>query len=256
MTYLQFHLVFLLPPICALAWFARPTAGVPGRTANDDRRAAAGLAAIVVLAVAYTTPWDNHLVATGVWGYPDDRVAFTLGHVPIEEYAFFVLQPVLAGLLLFLLARRGHGGEAMAAAPLSRRDRWSARAAGTAAYLGLAGWGATLLSSPSGTYLGSILLWAAPVGALQWAVGGHELAGRWRLWVPAAIAPTLYLWAADRAALALGIWWISPELTTGVHLWGLPVEEAVFFAVTNLMVVQGLLLFLVMVPGWGRRWTR
>jgi lycopene beta-cyclase len=63
--------------------------------------------------------------------------------------------------------------------------------------------------------------------------------------VAAAVAvPTLYLWAADRVALALGIWSIAPEHITGVHLFGLPLEEAVFFLVTNVLVVQGVLLFL------------
>ena len=46
----------------------------------------------------------------------------------------------------------------------------------------------------------------------------------------------------DRLAIGLGIWEISPQYTTGWHLFGLPIEEAVFFLITNLMVVQGLAL--------------
>ena len=45
-------------------------------------------------------------------------------------------------------------------------------------------------------------------------------------------------------ALALEIWWINPALTTGLKPFGLPVEEAVFFLVTNLMVISGLTLAL------------
>lgn len=247
MTYLQFHLVFLLPPIAALLVLARRRgAGAPG-----VGRVRAAFAAIVVLAVAYTTPWDNALVARGVWGYPPERVAFTLGYVPIEEYTFFVLQPILTGLALLATARPG------ALLPSARpgTDGGWARGLGTGAFLALASFGALALREPAGTYLGLILAWAAPIGALQWAVGGHELAARWRSWLPAVVGSTLYLWAADRAALALGIWWISPELTTGAHLLGLPVEEATFFLITNLMVVQGLVLFLTMVPAWRRRWA-
>lgn len=44
----------------------------------------------VVLAVVYTAPWDNYLVATGVWSYnPGLVTGVTLGWVPIEEYTFF-----------------------------------------------------------------------------------------------------------------------------------------------------------------------
>ncbi|MDZ7799619.1 MAG: lycopene cyclase domain-containing protein [Trueperaceae bacterium] len=248
MTYLQFHLVFLLPPIVALFLLTRRR--LRG-TALGASRVVTAFAAIVVLALAYTTPWDNALVARGVWGYPDGRVLFTLGYVPIEEYAFFVLQPILTGLALLVLA--GPGPLAPRARPAPCAALW--RVLGASGFLALGGVGAALLTTQAGTYLGMILAWAGPVGALQWAVGGHELAARGRSWLPAVAVSTLYLWAADRAALALGIWWISPELTTGVHLLGLPVEEATFFLVTNLMVVQGLVLFLAMVPRREWRWA-
>lgn len=109
-TYLQFHLVFVLPWIAVLGVMAlraraagRPVAGA---RAPSDRVAWLALAAHVAVALLYTTPWDNYLVARGVWGYPEGRVWFTVGYVPIEEYLFFVLQTVLAGLTLFALLRR------------------------------------------------------------------------------------------------------------------------------------------------------
>ncbi|MBN8501714.1 MAG: lycopene cyclase domain-containing protein, partial [Sphingomonadales bacterium] len=55
----------------------------------------------VVIAVVYTTPWDNYLVATRVWWYnPGLVTGFVIGYVPIEEYTFFVLQTVLMPLIL------------------------------------------------------------------------------------------------------------------------------------------------------------
>ena len=54
-------------------------------------------------------------------------------------------------------------------------------------------------------------------------------------------AATIYLWAADRAAIGLNIWRISPLHATGWNLWGLPVEEAGFLRVRTLLVLQGLL---------------
>ena len=52
-----------------------------------------------MVAVLYTTPWDNYLVATGVWWYDPHLVAgLVLGWVPIEEYTFFILQTLAMGL--------------------------------------------------------------------------------------------------------------------------------------------------------------
>ncbi len=59
------------------------------------------------LAVVYTTPWDNYLVATRVWYY-DPRLVLNiqLGFVPLEEYLFFILQTLLTGLFVFWLWKR------------------------------------------------------------------------------------------------------------------------------------------------------
>ncbi|MCW2778936.1 MAG: lycopene cyclase domain protein, partial [Frankiales bacterium] len=46
---------------------------------------------LAAVAVAWTAPWDEHLVRTGVWSYGPDRVLAVLGSVPVEEYAFVVL---------------------------------------------------------------------------------------------------------------------------------------------------------------------
>ena len=48
----------------------------------------------------------------------------------------------------------------------------------------------------------------------------------------------------DRVAIGLGIWDITNRFSLGADPLGLPVEEAVFFLFTNLLVVQGAMLFL------------
>lgn len=61
------------------------------------------------MALLYTGPWDNLLIGNGVWSYGRDRViGITIGAVPIEEYAFYILQVAATGLLtiLLLLARQ------------------------------------------------------------------------------------------------------------------------------------------------------
>lgn len=231
MTYLAFHLCFILPPILLLLFVPpRPLTGA-------SRWTVVALPAIALLAVVYTTPWDNHLVRIGVWGYGADRVMGTIGYVPIEEYALFVLQPVLTGLWLYRVS---------AGRTWSRLERGHLRprlivAAGLIAVAVVA---ALLLLWQSTTYLGLILTWSLPVLALQWGWGGGIFARSGRVMAVAVAVPTLYLWAADRIAIGLGVWEISSRYTTGITVFGLPVEEAVFFLATNIMVVQGLVAIL------------
>jgi putative membrane protein len=242
-TYLQFHLIFTLPWLAVLAVGAlratragRALAGPEGR---GTRFAGLALVAHLVIAFVYTTPWDNYLVARRVWGYPEGRVLATIGWVPVEEYAFFLIQTAGTGLLLFWLLRRRRWSRF--AGPLP--DAWI-RWGGAGALLMLAALGAAALSWPRGTYLGLITAWALPVLALQWGFGGDLLIRRWRLVAVAVALPTGWLWVADRIAIGQGIWWISESLTTGLRPLGLPVEEALFFLVTNLLVVFGLTMAL------------
>ena len=91
MTYLEFLGIFLVPPIAGLLILER------GRL---PRRLAWQLGAIVAVAVAYTAPWDRVLIVQSVWSYPAAKVAGqTVLRVPLEEYGFYALQVVLAGLV-------------------------------------------------------------------------------------------------------------------------------------------------------------
>jgi lycopene cyclase domain-containing protein len=99
LTYAQFLLVCVVPPIVVLAiWLRR----------RMSRRWALGVAAVCALAVAYTGPWDHFIIEQGVWSYPPGRVLGpTIGNVPVEEYAFFLLQVTLTSLgLLAFTGRR------------------------------------------------------------------------------------------------------------------------------------------------------
>lgn len=229
MTYLTFHLVFILPPILLLA-VASVARLRKGRTQPFGR----WIALLCAIAFVYTTPWDNYLVAHEIWWYSVDRVIGTIGYVPIEEYAFFLLQPILAGLWLALLPVR---------TTTERVGGRAARVAGGLASSLIAAAGVVMLGYERTLYLGLILAWAFPIVAGQWAWHGDVFMRHFRRLLIGVLVPTLYLWIADRIAIGLEIWIISPRYTTGLSLFGLPVEEAVFFLITNLMVVQGLLMF-------------
>src|SRR5215207_5074988 len=109
MTYFTFLLRFLIPPLllAAAITFYDWRRGKSLPAALHGWSPWAALLVHVALAVIYTTPWDNYLVATGVWWYnPQLVTGIVFGYVPLEEYTFFVLQNLLTGLWLLLLARR------------------------------------------------------------------------------------------------------------------------------------------------------
>jgi len=191
------------------------------------------------MALVYTTPWDNYLIWRDVWHYGTGRVVGTIGYVPVEEYLFFLLQPILTGLWLYWLF--AHKVE-----PIQQQHSTIVRTTGTVFWVALSIAGALMLRWSPGVYLGLILVWAGPVLALQWVIGATQLWARKRTWLYGTLVPTLYLWLADRIAIGQGIWSITEAYTTGLHLFGLPLEEATFFLVTNLLVVQGLLLLLLL----------
>jgi lycopene cyclase domain-containing protein len=233
MTYLQFLLVFLAPPIAVLlVTQPRPLAGVGGW------RGWLSLPLVCLIAFAYTTPWDNYLVYRGVWGYGQERVLATIGYVPVEEYLFFLVQPILTGLFLYALLARWRPPETQATA--------RARMGGAAVYLAATLAGVVLLASrwDPGLYLGLILAWAGPVLLGLWLYAGPYIWRQRRVFLVATLFPTVYLWVADRIAIGLGIWYISDAYSLNLDPLGLPIEEATFFLVTNLLVVQGVLLFL------------
>ena len=229
MSYLQFHIVFTLPALI----FMR--AIQPRAVFSDKRKANVSVLLIAVIAFLYTTPWDNYLVANDIWSYGANRVWGIMWHVPFEEYAFFLIQTLITGLWTFWLL---HRPRTQVDAPTSITPQL----VGAGFFVIVTFAGVWWLQAASTTYLGLITTWAAPVLALQWGVGGHHLWRMRNLVAAACAAPTLYLCIADAIAIQNGVWVISENTSTGIMIGVLPIEEAIFFVVTNLLVVQGVLL--------------
>jgi lycopene cyclase domain-containing protein len=184
-------------------------------------------------------------VATGVWWYDLALVTgLTLGWVPIEEYTFFVLQPILGGLWLAFLARRlelreGPSSLGDGRSPAALRI-WLPILLGVV-WLGMmvilvSGW-------QPGTYLALELAWALPPIALQLGFGA-DILWRYRRLVFLSIVPlTLYLSTADALAIGWGTWTIDPAQSLNVFLGGvLPIEEFIFFFLTNTLLTFGIVL--------------
>ena len=94
MTYLRFHLIFNLPLLIVLAALTGP---VPWTTEEAE---AFGLVLLAVM--IFTTPWDNLAAKWGIWGFPREKYSLRIGYLPVEEYAFFLLQS--ANVMLALRA--------------------------------------------------------------------------------------------------------------------------------------------------------
>ena len=98
MKYSKFLLVFVAPVVIVSAILALP---------RMNKREWFAVITLPILAVVWTTPWDNYLVASGVWRYDPKKVwNVILGYVPLEEYLFFVLQSLAVAFPTILLLRK------------------------------------------------------------------------------------------------------------------------------------------------------
>lgn len=247
MTYFGFLAIFLGIPIILLTiWHIWDV--------KNGRKITAVFSAVpakwallihIIVALVYTTPWDNYLVATRVWWYDPNLVTgIVLGWVPIEEYTFFIVQPIMTGLWLLSLARYPR---------FVFRSQTNQRAEnrfhkGAFILLTLVWVGITavyLLKWQPATYLALELIWAIPPILLQLWFGGHIL-WRYRRFVALAIIPTtLYLSFADALAIQAGTWTINPAQSLNWFIGGvLPIEEFLFFLLTNTLISFGMTLML------------
>jgi lycopene cyclase domain-containing protein len=260
MTYFGFLLRFLVIPILLLLlvyWRAKDRS-VPG---FNGVRLWRGIFIHIILAVIYTTPWDNYLIATGVWYYDPDLVTgIIFGYVPLEEYTFFILETLLVGLWWWALARVPaftplHG---VSPSPSAKHPSGTSEGGGgfkvnkplRAWTLGLLAviWTVSLLVLLSGwqpgTYLAITLAWALPAIAPQLAFGADILWRHRRLLGTVILTAAGYLSAMDALAIDAGTWTIDPSQSTGVFIGVLPIEEAVFFLITVVLLSFGMTLLL------------
>ena len=224
MTYLEFLILFVGIPFVAIALWAY-------KKNRLNQKNILGIAIISVIALVYTTPWDNYLIMENIWIYPTGVVLATIGYVPIEEYGFMVIQTMFAGVLWSLVSNK------VDVTWLS----FSGKGIVTSMIFGILG--AYFLSKESGTYAGLIMIWAFPPLAIQWGIGARTLISSFKTWMPIWAGFTLYLCLADAYAISEGIWTITPATRSGIEVGILPIEEALFFALTNLFVLQGLCLW-------------
>ena len=243
MTYFGFLVVFLCIPIALLGalqvYDARRGIGLP--TTWKSWPIWVTILIQVMLAVVYTTPWDNYLVATRVWWYSPGLVTgLVIGYVPIEEYTFFVLQTVLTSLWLLLLVRYRPTWTCVIVPQGVSVRRWTTGIIGVMwlvfVRVLVKGW-------QPGTYLALLMVWALPPVMLQTGFGADILWENRRYISMTVIPMTLYLALADKLAISSGTWTINPAQSLNIFVFGtLPIEEFIFFLMTNVLVALGVIL--------------
>ncbi len=251
MTYFDFLLRFLFIPILIFLtitiWDNRNSKQISGF--RNGRAVWVAIGIHILLAVIYTTPWDNYLVATGVWYYnPDLVTGLVIGYVPIEEYTFFIVETILSGLWWWFLARRlsltpnpspvGRGG-------FDPNKKLIYLSTGVLVSLWLIFAYLFFFGEARWTYLSITLFWALPAILPQLLFGADILWHYRKLVALGILVPGTYLSLMDIVALRETTWSISPSQTTGVLFFGiLPLEEVVFFFITNVLIVFGMTLLL------------
>lgn len=229
---------FTIPPAIILSFLYRPFF-----TRLDLYK----LTFLISIAVVATIPWDDYLIRHKVWTYPPNVIfGPKLLSIPAEEVFFFFIQTYNTTLLYLILGRTSFYPSYLALNTSERPQNPGPRTFGQLILGSLTAAGFALCyRGGEGTYLGLILAWAGPFCLMLWTLAHQFITGLpfINTVVPIAI-PTIYLWVVDTLALKRGTWAIESGTKIGAHLWdGLDIEEAVFFLITNVMIVFGLVAF-------------
>ena len=245
MTYLGFLALFVWTPLVLIIAVAVARIRVDGARSPQWIIGPRVVVLLAVISVLWTTPWDNWIIGRGVWSYHGDRLIGTVFRVPVEEYLFMVSQTLLVGLWTLCVFSLNAAKPHLIARPVPESPQTGHRRIRSAlVWLGVALAGSSLAAHyDHWVYLGSLLLWFGPVFALQRAVCADELR-QWRIPRALSLLPVALLWIADFIGIKEGIWSFSNTYTLGLRLNELPVEDALFFLVTSLLLVDGLLLSL------------
>ncbi len=240
MTYFNFLMIFIVFPILVLGlwgvWNIRKNPKKSGQDLKPKISAALGIQ--MILALLYTTPWDNYMVATHIWYYNPRLVSgVILAYVPIEEYSFFLLETLLVGMWWGMVA-----GRTRTLHDFVPSKRLRIASSSFAGLLWLFTAASLLFQLKSLTYLSIILFWALPAMLPQLIIGADILWHR-RSQLAWTILPVgFYLSATDSLAIRSGIWTIDPAQSTRLFMGSLPLEEAIFFLMTATLVSFGMTL--------------
>jgi lycopene cyclase domain-containing protein len=224
MTYLEFLLIFTVLPISILVFFLRK---------YIDAVYLKWLFVVSLIAFFATAGWDNYAVYSGIWHFPENKtLGIKIFFVPVEEYMFFFLQTYTTGLVQLIFLKKNIklnlNNVSLILVPLlifSAKD---------------------VLSLPFGNfnYLFHLFSWGGFFILVQIIAGRKKITGNLSLILIPSLIMTLYFSFADSVSIGQGIWDFDPFQTTGIRVFNIPLEEILFFLVTNILITEAMILFL------------
>lgn len=230
LTYMEVHLYYTLPPTIFLYLLYRPF--ISGFEKIK-------IVTLCLLALVYTTPWDNYIIYHKAWWYRKDAVLGTIGYVPIEEYIFFIIQTIFTSLWASCCSRWSLNS--LFLRNTNRSKQWVHRYVTITFLFTIAccGWMHAIPATKT-FYLGCITWWSLIVVIFVWYVAGSYIVHRYIPIVISVLVPTIYLCYVDLVALRARVWHINEETSLEIFpIEDLPIEECTFFLVTNTIVVMG-----------------
>ncbi|KAJ6103338.1 Bifunctional lycopene cyclase/phytoene synthase [Penicillium sp. IBT 16267x] len=222
--YCLVHLTWTLPPAALLTAAYWPF---------FSRLDVARISTLTSIAVFCTIPWDSYLIRNRIWSYPADAiVGYTLFDIPFEEIFFFIIQTYFTSLLYIILTK-----DLVLSAYLLPGKGDLTRVLGSAALMAGTGIGIMCMLGESHLqYIGLILVWALPASLREFSSALPK-----KPIMISIFLPTLYLWIVDSFSLHRGTWVIERATKLDIHLGAtLDLEEALFFLITNVMIVFGM----------------
>ncbi|MFX0015990.1 MAG: lycopene cyclase domain-containing protein [Promethearchaeota archaeon] len=243
LSYFTFLLIFIgLPLAVVTILYRRKYQEGEENQKTMIKRILIALTILIVVAITYTTPWDNFLVENAIWYYENSKIiGILIGFVPIEEYAFFVFQTLLIGLIFGWIQLQKTNKD-------NHYDlKQNLRLISSLSFfiIWLVSFIIFINKIESLTYLNLILLWGIPPIIIQLIYGADILWLSRRDLISVISVSTIYLAVVDAIAIGEGVWTININTSTGILLAGmLPIEEFLFFLVTNILITFGLILMI------------
>lgn len=230
LTYLQVHLYYTLPPTIILYLLMRPLIGSVDKIK---------ILFLCILAVAYTTPWDNYIIYHKAWWYRKDAVLGTIGYVPIEEYLFFIIQTIFTTLWTTLMSRWSLNSLYLPSKNITKVYAIRYAVITFVTIVMIIGWKNAIPATKT-FYMGSIIWWISLVVILLWYISGTYVCKRYKETLLSIIVPSVYLCYVDVIALRARVWHINEATSLEIFLVDdLPLEEISFFFLTNIIVTLG-----------------
>lgn len=228
-TYSDIQVTYMLPVIAVLAFITRPFIS---RSEMFKMTVLSGLALI------YTIPWFYFVIQNGALTYSTEKVLATVRLVPIEDCVFVVAHTVMTSLWTLLCTwwsihpclNFNHDKTS------HQLIRWIPIS--TLSFLTVKGYRMMTIPGLNTFYLGSILCWACPAIILLWYGTGNYFVKRFKSYLIAIAAPTLFMCRVSQIVMNNNIRHVNAQTSLNAFVAEhLPIEDALFFLVSNVIIV-------------------